>query len=106
MQLVPIYFQASAFTCRLIKYIIKEFNIIDDILRNNSILGYVSFFFSMQNCTINTSSFIELSQVVMATGIWGQAENVLLSLFSEPGEMAFEHLIRVLKVIEKGKAYF
>ena len=42
----------------------------------------------------------------MATGIWGQAENVLLPLFSEPGEMAFEHLIQVLKVIEKGKAYF
>ena len=42
---MPIYFQASAFTCRLIKYIIKEFNIIDDILRKNSILGYVSFFF-------------------------------------------------------------
>lgn len=52
----------------------------------------------MQNCTINTSSFIELSQVVMATGIWGQAEDVLLPLFPEPGgnrvltsDMGFEH---------------
>lgn len=60
----------------------------------------------MQNCTINTSSFIELSQVVMATGIWGQAENVLLPLFSEPGEMAFEHLIWVFNIMEKGKTYF
>lgn len=56
-----------------------------------------SLFLSMQNCTINTSSFIELSRVVMATGIWGQAENELLPLFPEPREivltsdMSFEH---------------
>lgn len=48
-----------------------------------------SLFLSMQNFTINTSSFIELSQVVMATGIRGQAENELLPLFPEPGEIEF-----------------
>lgn len=59
-------------------------------MEEKCIFGYISLpLLSMQNCTINTSSFIELSQVVMATGIWGQAENVLLPLFDEPGEVEF-----------------
>lgn len=86
------YFKASVFTFRLIKEIFKEFNITDGTLRKNVYLDislFLSLFLSMQNCAINTSLFIEQSQVVIATGIWGQAENVLLPLFPEPGEIEF-----------------
>lgn len=84
------HFKASVFTCRLIKELLKEFSVTDGTLKKNVYLGiYLSLLLSMQNCTINTSSFIELPQVVMATGIQGQAENASLLLFPEPREIEF-----------------
>lgn len=60
------------------------------------------------NAKVYNKHIVIYRTVSSCYGNWnlGSSRDVLLPLFSEPGEMAFEHLIQVLKVIEKGKAYF